>query len=211
MSKLEGRHIAEYWNGRAAEQGKRTVGFGGKPIDEQDSNYRERYEFIIPHLDFDCYTLDYGCGIGRYTSLFDRNKYLGVDVCEKLLNIAECENEGYDFVLCENGLLDRESVLPYIRFKNIEQFFTATVLQHNSDIQVRHIFKSWTEYMSPDCRFVLYENCHNAEDKEHIAFRSPEQYIALFKDATELDVNIISIDQHKIHGEWHAITIFSRI
>ena len=213
MSNLEGQKIKEYWDSRALQQGRKTVGFGGKPLKEQDGNYRQRYEFILPHLSLDLFTMDYGCGIGRYSDIFDSEKYLGVDGCEKLLSIAKEDNPNHAYILCENGTLNNELVEYIISPAKIEQFFTATVLQHNSTKQVEEIFKSWMPHMADQCKFVLYENCHDAEDKEHISFRAPEQYLNIFEKATGFKAELEQLDvfSHQIHGETHALLTFWKI
>ena len=201
MSELEGNKIKEYWDKRSTEQGERTVGFGNQPISVQENNYRKRYEFIIPYLDREVMVLDYGCGIGRYTAFFKPEKYIGVDVCCNLLNIAEKNNPDYKFAYIPQGLLEFNKTIEPIQF-----IFTATVLQHNSDRQVLDIFKSWKPYLADSICFVFYENCHNANDTKHIAFRQPDKYMELISRV--FSVADWTYDKHIIHGEEHAIMKF---
>jgi SAM-dependent methyltransferase len=200
MSKLEGNKIKEYWDKRSSLQGDRTVGFGNQPITVQDENYRQRYEFVVPCLDNNRMTLDFGCGIGRYTDFFKPEKYIGVDVCLNLLERAQENNTDYKFVYIPNGVIETLDTEP------IEQVFTATVLQHNSDRQVIEILKSWKPYVSNICCFVLYENCHNVNDADHIAFRQPERYKDLISEVFEVTAWAYRI--HVIHGEEHSVMSF---
>lgn len=204
MSELEGNKIKKYWDDRSSWQGDRTVGFGNQPMTVQDTNYRQRYEFVVPFLNNKIMTLDYGCGIGRYTDFFSPNLYIGVDVCETLLKTAKRNNPDYSFLYIPDGKMPEQSSLT--EYKPVAQVFTATVLQHNSDNQVLEIFKSWKPHLESNCTFIFYENCHNTKDKKHIAFRQPDKYRELvgkiFKIMTWKN------KKHVIHGEEHAIMQF---
>ena len=167
--------VIQYWNYRVAQQGKGTVGFNNIPIADQDKNYDIRSGFIMSHVDADLFTLDYGCGVGRYSQFFDKDKYLGVDITKQLLDIAIDENAGYDYILLSSPSLTGVSL-------SIDQFFTATVLQHNTNETVRTIFDGLSK-----CNLrsiVLYESTMDMPNKagSHMNFRSVDDYYNLVSE-----------------------------
>lgn len=52
---------------------------------------------LLASLVEDRFVIDFGCGIGRLTSAFHPDKYLGIDLCEDALEIAQERNPEYDF------------------------------------------------------------------------------------------------------------------
>ena len=190
-----------YWRRRAAEQGERTVGFGGRPLAEQERNYSERTGFIRERLSGDLRTLDFGCGIGRYARLFPCHAYLGVDICPELLDIAGRLSPDRTFILTEPGELP-----PEVSAFAPQRFFTATVLQHNSDDGVLEILKSWRKVAEGRVEFFLYENCHDAEDKAHIVFREPSRYAEMLEEVFG-EIAVMSMDLMVVHKETHGLLI----
>jgi len=193
-------YVIKYWNLRALQQGKLTVGFAGTPIAEQDKRYKIRSEFIMSHVDTDLATLDYGCGVGRYSKFFDKDRYLGVDITKQLLDIAIEENPEYSYRLLTSPTLG--TVLP-----DIEQFFTATVLQHNTDETVRCIFDSLSRYTLKT--IAIYEstmNMHNLANS-HMHFRSIDEYYRLVNEYFNIKERVNYT--HIIHGSEHSLMIYN--
>lgn len=188
--------IAKYWANRAARQGERTVGFQNSPLEVQDQRYALRAEFIVPHLDRSLATLEYGCGIGRYASYFE--EYVGVDVTERLLEIARDRHPHTRFELLRQPWLDATFDWDF------QQVFTATVLQHNDDSMVNRILGSIAARKSAGFRFALYENFHR--NARHVAARSPERYLELVCEHYS-NADLKATDSHVIHGERHCLTI----
>jgi len=194
---LKESQVHEYWERRAADHGARTVSFGNKSLDYQSRLCEQRMKFIFPHCPRSLRTLDFGCGTGNFTDCFE--SYLGMDISESLLSFAKMRYPKKDFILLKQPFPLEEAM---VIFKP-ELFFSATVLQHNSDDLVRKIFKSMA-HIEQDMLFCLYENSH-AIKKEHIKGRTSEDYIGFLSESYKiLDSSSFT---HRIHGENHSVTI----
>jgi len=186
--------VSSYWEKRASEQGARTVGFANGPMNVQDKEYKIRFNFISPHLNKEASTLDYGCGTGRYAPFYDKNNYIGADITQSLLDIAISQHPTYSFVKLSNV-----GDIPNAEF---DTFFTATVLQHNSDDSVRLIFSNLRKIKSKNLQFILYEN--SQAQTCHVKGRSPSWYFDIISDLFQ--VKAFAESEHIIHGERHSLT-----
>ena len=185
--------VFSYWEKRTAEQGDRTVGFANGVMDIQDKEYESRFDFISPYLD-EGSTLDYGCGTGRYAHFYDENEYTGADITQRLLDIAISNYPSHSFMKLGNV-----GDIPKVEF---DTFFTATVLQHNSDETVRLIFSNLRKMKSKNLQFVLYEN--NQVRCRHVKGRSPSEYLGFVSDFFE--IKTFTEGEHIICGEKHSIS-----
>lgn len=185
--------VVDYWARRSEAQGARTVGFNNTPLEDQDRRYKKRHDFIFPFLDPKKTTLDYGCGIGRYTHFFEKSNYIGADITTKLLDIARSSYPNYNFLKIENV-----GDVPDLSF---DVFFTATVLQHNADETVRLIFKNLQKIKNTNIQFVLYEN--DQTECSHVQRRTPHEYLDMVSDFFK--VTNFECDSHVIHGEKHSL------
>ena len=192
--------VKKYWADRSKQQGRRTVGFANAPLDKQDEYYRKRIEFMLPHMNTELFTLDYGCGIGRFSKLFNPDKYLGVDVTELLLHIAASDNPEYNYIILNNPYITASNLAP------IEQFFSSTVLQHNTDETIRLIVSSLKGL--PIKRFMLYETTAELKSGGHMNFKSFEDYGNLISEVFEISKS----EQFKFMPEHinieHSLMIF---
>ena len=195
---LPQHRVKEYWDNRSAEQKVRTVGPQGSSLVQQNRIYQERFDFMRHRVPFTQYTLDFGCGIGRYSKLFDPAKYFGVDICESLLDYAKDHNPRYRYQLLS------EPILTDIDFEfNI--FFTSTVLQHNDDDSVKAILDSAKNCGQNNLVLCLYENTSKNPDKPHICFRTVDRYIELIRDVIVVDS--YESWSHISHGEEHSLMV----
>lgn len=194
MSGISYENVKNYWDRRSSLQEELTVGFNGNSsMKLQNNEYVVKTEFVKKFLEKKLKTLDYGCGIGRWSNLFDN--YLGVDITKNLLDIAKENNKDKNYILLEKPILKN---IDY----DFEQFFTSTVLQHCDDDLVDRIINSLYEVKNNGFVIVLYEN--SIVKADHVNGRSPERYRTMF----EKYFNIISFesDSHIVHGEEHSIT-----
>ncbi len=195
---LKIEEIEKYWNKRSEVYKEKSVGFQNEEMKDQEEHYRQRYDFILGKIPLDRKTLDYGCGSGRYSQFFDKEKYIGMDICENLLRIAEEKNPGY----CYHKL--NTPVPEEIGFK-AEMFFTATVLQHNCDEVVEKIFQKLAIMAKGRILLCLYENTSKKKGGYHICFRSEEKYLEMIEK--NLEIMTWQSDSHIIHGEEHSLII----
>ncbi len=84
---------------------------------------------ILKHLGYKNYVLDYGCGVGFFFKIFNKKRYLGLEINRKLLQRAKKINKGYKFL----ELKDKKVT----KFKNkINAIFINNVLHHMSNNQI---------------------------------------------------------------------------
>ena len=188
----------EYWKNHSAKLGERAVGFGDKDMNQQDAIYKIVKEFIFRYVDFRLDTLDYGCGIGRHTPNFT-GKYLGIDMTENMIYMANKRNPGRHYIWNNSPYLNDEN----IDFTWIEQFFTATVLQHCDDDLVKKILESLHYQKRKGFTFALYENSAGFK-KPHVIGRNPNEYVK-FMEEVGFHVKDILITTHLSKGEPHSL------
>jgi SAM-dependent methyltransferase len=173
--------IRRYWDDRSSKQDACTVGPYGSSLREQDNIYQERFAFMQHRMPFTYRTLDFGCGIGRCSSLFDSAKYLGVDICSNLIELAKTRNPGYEYKLLGKPLIEDIDFV-------YDCFFTSTVLQHNDDASVVAIFKSVKQSIrGRPLTLCLYENTSENPNKAHICFRSVTRYEELIRSVFSIE------------------------
>ena len=84
---------------------------------------------ILKHLSYKNYVLDYGCGVGFFCKIFNKKRYLGLEINRKFLQRAKKINKGYNFLELKDKKVKK--------FKNkINAVFINNVLHHMSDNQI---------------------------------------------------------------------------
>lgn len=183
--------VKKYWDQRSLRQGPLATGEGTDML-IQEMQHVDRSLFIQPHIRTDLKTLDYGCGLGRFSLMF--LNYIGCDITQSFLDYAKSTKPQKTFIKIEVG------EVPNVDF---EVFFTCTVLQHNSDEMVWEIFKK----LPKGIFLYLYEN-NEPGTSLHVKGRSPQDYFQLLLDAKH-DPVLHDSREHTIHGEKHTLSIFS--
>jgi SAM-dependent methyltransferase len=140
--------VMKYWTDRAAKYGEATVGHINRSAGWQQLELKEKKRFIFKRCPRNLPALDYGCGTGNYAGEF--GIYLGVDIAEQLVTLAKAKWPRKNFLLLEEPHLDGLDF-------DYELFFTANVLQHNSDALVKRVLKSVAKDKEGGFQFVLYE------------------------------------------------------
>lgn len=193
----------DYWRKRYERHHVYTPGTSNKRGGEQDDEYKQKTDFIIPRLDImdNEHVIDFGCGIGRYAPFFKPSHYLGIDPVTKAVSLARAKNPEYNFEVDEgNSGIKSELIICF------------TVLQHimNPDETIKRF----------DCRrLALYENTSvNYPNKNYIWFRQSEEYIKMVED--NLCMELVDMDHHYVKTvnnmgypseERHTLFIFERL
>lgn len=190
----------KYWYDRATKLGETAVGYGDQNIQVQNALYDKRKQFIFKYVSRLAATIDYGCGIGRYTPEFLGN-YVGLDMTKVLLDIAQHANPKNSFKLI-HGITPIEEDFLALGGK-LDQFFTATVLQHCSDSVVSDILERLFNSGQRDFTFYLYENSMPFH-KPRVQGRYPEKYHKFIREAgfSIIDWEFYS---HDLKGEEHSL------
>ena len=182
---LNKNNILSYWIKRTEKYKDRAVGY--KPY--------EKNKFISRYINANYKTLDYGCGIGACSINF--NNYLGVDIMKDLVNFAKVKYPDKNFLVL------KDLYLPEKLDFDFEQFFTATVLQHNPDDVVKKIFESVVKLKSKNITFSLYENSES--NAKHMKARDSKDYVDLLNEY--FDIRGYVFYKHVIFNAEHTLTI----
>lgn len=163
----------EYWPRRLRKSGKTYVAFGNKSeaFDKQSQVF---WDVMSSHIPGGGRILDFGCGIGRFSSALSKivDQYEGVDLNEGALDLApEIENASFTYL--------KEDRLPFA-----DDYFDGavalTVLQHIVDPSS---FINWTQELARVVKqggyfFVIddpqFKNGSRIKDAIHMCRRTPE-------------------------------------
>lgn len=167
----------DYWTKRYAKQGELTTGFCGHNEKEMDASYKERFDWLDSKLGMDrCAVLDFGCGTGRYSSLFSKG-YIP-----------------YDPFTITNLIKGKKVHRTEPKPPNYYVLFTSTVLQHNTDKEVERILKKYRYLL----QLWLYEFT-GVSDAPHMASRTVQDYERLSCR------NCFESHSHITHGQEHTL------
>lgn len=199
---LSAQQAPAYWRERFQREGGRAVGFANRPAAEQTAIIDQKQYFLRAMLDTSLRTIEYGCGTGLFSDLFDPEKYVGYDITEGFLEIARRRNPSARFVRVNSAIGTRDLYATGLNPSDFEQFMTINVLQHNDDIVVSEILRHLTQWRPGGFRFALYENIHAAASKGHMRFRSVDDYLTLIGQHFRIRDSHHAV--HEVHGERHA-------
>lgn len=93
--------------------------------------------------------LDFGCGIGTLASNFDKDKYLGIDIDKKAINIASKRNPGYDFKVADGTNFKLEGKFDIV--------IVIGVLHHLDDKEVEEALKILKSLLSKRGNILVIE------------------------------------------------------
>ena len=191
-----------YWAERTQKQGELVVGYGGHTtMLQQNTEYEEKRAFVIPFLNKTEKTIDYGCGIGRWSDIFEGN-YLGVDITPQAIEMAQKRNKNRKYEVLSKPFFTDENEQIKIYIEDVKQFFSSTCLQHCSDTLVRKIFSSLKKYAKKDLTFVLYE-ASTIGGLAHCKGRSFSDYTKLISEYWS--IKSASSEEHYVHGQPHSL------
>lgn len=147
-------------------------------------SYKNEKNLISRSFRSDLRTLDFGCGIGQFSSLFHGNKYYGVDVDNKYIGFCKLNRKG--------NFLAIKTLPPYKFNKGyFDQIMVSAVVHHINDKKLALISKEFKRILKKDGKLMVIdhftkENQDNLFCKFLISldrgehFRNPEGIIALF-------------------------------
>ena len=130
--------------------------------------------------------LDFGCGIGSSSYLFEPSNYLGVDCDDKRIKYAKELYPKHNFMTTKNGLLP----LPQ---NSVDYIIIISVLHHIPTEQLTDDLKEFKRVLKSNGSVIIAEPCFFP--KAHIAnwfmsnfdkgryIRNEDQYLELFRKA----------------------------
>lgn len=201
---IEERDVTAYWAERSSKQGFLTCGFAGNKTNEaQEKEYADKIDFVSPHIVEGLSTIDYGCGVGRWSHLFNDDIYVGLDIEDSLLSIARKSHPTKKFLRLKTPSLSELDENYLHAIKNSSQFLSVCVLQHCNDSLVLRIFKNLHDIKPNQMRFILYENIE--VQANHVAGRNGQEYLELMTQAGY--VGELEHYSHVVHNEIHGVSI----
>lgn len=198
MNGLTKQEAQEYWVNRSDQQGKKTVGFVGHNLNQQDTEYDEKISFVLPWVDRKLLTLDYGCGVGRWSWMF--NEYIGVDITQNLLDIAIKENPYKKYYHLSTPTLEN---FTSVDLSQVKQFFASTVFQHCDDNLCSDIIQTFANHNPISPTFILYETSIK-EGAYHNKGRSALEYANII--SKYFSVKEVKFEEHLVHGQPHIVS-----
>ena len=106
--------------------------------------------FIKKNFNKKNYVLDYGCGAGFFSQLFNPKKYLGVEINKSFLNTSRIRNSKHTFkLLKKNYLKGYENKIDYI--------FINNVLHHLTDDQIFETFTFFKKTLKKKIKVFIIE------------------------------------------------------
>ncbi len=110
------------------------------------NNFIKEKNILKKELDIKKKTLDFGCGIGQYSYLFD--DYLGVDINEDNINFAKRKFHK-NFKLISN-ISDVKNIKFY-------QIFSSMVIHHISDKELINIFVNFYKLLNKNGKLLIID------------------------------------------------------
>ena len=112
-------------------------------------NFFKEKNILRKELEMQKKTLDFGCGSGPYSSLFSKEKYVGVDVEVKNVEFARKKYQKEFKVI--NGT-DLKNV------KKVEQIFAIDVFHHLSDDIIKKYVREFARLLSKKGKVLILEH-----------------------------------------------------
>ena len=194
--------FADMWNKRAAKLGRRAVGhiaWNDERFARESEELWGRVEPILRRhiLPEDRVLLDFGCGVGRYSSRLAAlgPTVVGVDQSQAMVSLARDAEPMVRFeVLGDGGRIPLKS-------KSVDVLWTCTVLQHIPDAELADRLREIRRVLRPGALVVLFENRGlgaRTSGSGHVVFRPDSEYTHYFP-GTEL------VDEWAIEREPHFL------
>ena len=111
------------------------------------SNYKKEKNILTKELNLNKSTLDFGCGIGQYSTLF--KNYLGIDIEEDNIKYAK-KNYNRKFLKIES--------LKDIKNKRFDQIFTIMTFHHITSNETKEIFNDFHKILKKNGKVVIIDH-----------------------------------------------------
>ncbi|RKD33459.1 class I SAM-dependent methyltransferase [Thermohalobacter berrensis] len=115
--------------------------------------YNNTLKSLLKDFDFkNKKILDFGCGIGSSSSLFDSNYYLGLDCDSKRINYAKYLYPNYNFSTIKKGKLPLAS-------QSIDYILIIAVLHHISTPEIKDYLLDFHRILKHNGKIIIIEPC----------------------------------------------------
>jgi len=147
-------------------------------------SYKSEKVIISENLGRDKTTLDFGCGIGQFSGLFNPKKYHGVDTDPKYIEFCKNRHNGSFFLIKKHT--------PYMfKSRYFDQVLISAVVHHIDDSNLISISKELKRLLKDNGRLMIVDHFTKNRQKNLFCkflisldrgnyFRNPEDLYKLF-------------------------------
>ena len=178
--------IIKLYNDKLAQYGEndfRSLNWG----DKEGKSAKKRYEQMNQHVDFNCRIFEYGCGWGSFFDFgFKCQKYVGYDINEKLIDIANKKYPLHKWTTDDN-----------VKFSTFDLFISSGVAgNRGGPAWSPNLLKDYLYKMSLIAKKVIVNFPSNRATirSEHVEYFSPEYVLGQALTITE---NVQLIHKYK--------------
>jgi ubiquinone/menaquinone biosynthesis C-methylase UbiE len=197
----------QYWDDRYGKQRDKTVGCNSFTIEQFSKKTEESIDLakaIIDPIFIGRRVLDFGSGVGRFSAMLSQfcSHVHGVDISEWAIGKARTRSPKCDFKVYDGR------TIPYGN-EFFEGCFSWTVLQHIPPTEINGICDEISRVLKGGSPLVIYENISTwQEDKVHIWFRRPKDYMIFFPEFRVESEKIVNDFDRT--GEDHVLFVFRK-
>ncbi len=114
-------------------------------------NFKNEKDIIKKYFDKNKKTLDFGCGAGQFSTLFNQDNYYGVDTDIKYIKFCKNRYKG-NFSLIKN--------FPPYKFKGkfFEQILISAVMHHINDKNLINILKNLKRILKDNGKIMIIDH-----------------------------------------------------
>ena len=157
-------------------------------------DYKNEKRVISENFSKDKKTLDFGCGIGQFSALFDSQGYYGVDTDIKYINFCR-KNQNGNFSLIKTS--------PPYNFNNgyFDQMLLSAVIHHIDDKKLIEISRELKRILKQNGKLMVIDHFTKENQRRPLCrflirldrgryFRNPEEALKLFSKYFKLEKTI---------------------
>lgn len=154
------------------------------------NDYKDEKKMISSNLEKNKTTLDFGCGIGQFSIMFNASDYYGVDLDPKYIEFCKKNKKGNFNVI--------KSLPPYpFKKEYFDQILISAVVHHIDKKTLSIISKEFRRILKKDGKLVIIDH-YTIKNQKNIFckllinidrghyFRNPEEIINIFSEEFKL-------------------------
>ena len=115
------------------------------------NNFKDEKNIVKKYFNKDKLTLDFGCGAGQFSELFNPNNYYGIDTDIRYIKFCKNSRKG-NFSLISNP--------PHYNFKSkfFEQILISAVIHHINDKTLFSILKDLKRNLKDNGKIIIIDH-----------------------------------------------------
>jgi len=171
------------------------------------NNYEDEKKIISKNFDKNKKTLDFGCGAGQFSIMFNPTKYYGIDMDSRYIKFCEINRKG--------NFLTIKDLPPYnFNKKYFDQILVSAVIHHINNKKLISISKEFKRILKDKGKLIIIDHLTKKNQKNMICkilidldrgryFRNPDKVINLF--SRDFNVKKIKLFKDSIYKDYMLI------